>query len=82
MPVFFAFLAALPAFIQSLPYLFQVALKVMTLLEKLIQWGEKQQLNQWLSDVEKTIDQLESAKTPQEKRAAARSISELIRKLG
>lgn len=77
-----AFLAALPAFIQSLPYLFQVALKVMNLLEKFILWTEKREFNAWLSECEKVIDTLDSAKTPEEKRSAARGMVDLIRKLG
>lgn len=82
MPAFLALLAALPAFIQALPYIFQVMLKVMTLLEKFILWAEKREFNGWLDDVEKTIDKLDGAQTPEQKREAARSMVELIRKLG
>lgn len=77
-----AFLAALPAFIQALPYIFQVAVKVMTLVEKFVLWAEKREFNQWLTECEKTIDQLENAKTPEQKREAARSMVDLIRTLG
>ena len=82
MPVFLAFLGAIPAFIQSLPYLFQVALKVMTLVEKMIEWSMRQDFNNWLNDVEVTIDKLDAAKTPEQKREAAKSIVDLVRKLG
>jgi hypothetical protein len=81
MPAFLALLAALPAFIQSLPYLFQVALKLMVLVEKFITWAERREFNQWLSDCEKTLDQLSSAKTPEEKQDAAKATIDLIRKL-
>jgi len=76
-----AFLAALPAFIQALPYIFQVALKMMTLLEKFILWSEKREFNNWLSECERTIDKLDQAQTPEQKREAARSMVDLIRKL-
>lgn len=82
MTAFVAFLSAIPAFIQSLPYLFQVALKVMTLVEKFISWSQKREFNQFLTDCEATIDKLESAKTPEEKRNAARDLVGIIRKLG
>jgi hypothetical protein len=81
MIAFVAFLQALPAFIQSLPYLFRVALKVMNLLEKLILWTEKREFNAWLSECEKVIDQLDTAKTPEERRSAARGMVDIIRKL-
>lgn len=76
-----AFLTALPAFLASLPYLFQLLVKVMTLVERLIAWSQQNKLNDWLNDVEKTIDQLEQAKTPEQKRSAAKGMVDLIRTL-
>jgi hypothetical protein len=82
MAAFLALLTALPAFIQALPYIFQVTLKIMTLFEKLIDWTQRRDFNNWLSECEKTIDKLDQAQTAEEKRAAARGIVDLIRKLG
>lgn len=81
MPAFLGLLAAIPALIQSLPYLFQVALKIINLLEKLIAWTQKREFNNWLSECEATIDKLDQAKTPEERRSAAKSLVDLIRKL-
>lgn len=82
MEAFLALLAALPAFIQALPYMFQVALKVILVIEKFMNWAAKNNFNQWLNEVEVTIDKLQNAKTSEEKAAAAHSIGDLIRKLG
>jgi hypothetical protein len=81
MAAFLAVLAALPAFIQALPYIFQVTLKIMTLTEKFIQWSQKQEFNKFLSDCEATIDKLSAAKTPEEKQDAAKSMVDLLRTL-
>lgn len=81
MASFLAFLQALPAFIASLPYLFQVLLKVMNLIEKFVLWADQKGLNLWLEDLEGTIDQLDKAKTPEEKRTAAKDLASIIRKL-
>jgi hypothetical protein len=70
-----AFLAAIPAFLKALPELIRVLLKFMLFVEKI-------GTSKWLADCEATIDQLDSAKTPEQKREAARSMVDLIRKLG
>ncbi len=81
MASFLAFLQALPAFIASLPYLFQVLLKLISLLEKFVLWAEQKGLNAWLSDLEGTIDKIDQAKTPEEKRSAAKDLALILRKL-
>lgn len=77
-----ALLAALPAFLASLPYLLQVMLKLMNLVEAFVGWAQEKELHVWLSDVEGHIDLLRKAKTPDEKDKAASGIADLIRKLG
>jgi predicted nucleic acid-binding protein len=76
-----AFLAALPAFIQALPYFLQLAVKIMALVERLIAWADKNNLNGWLENVETHIDALEKANTPEEKSAAARGLGSVLRGL-
>jgi hypothetical protein len=81
MVAFIAVLQALPQFIASLPYLFQIILKAMTLFERFITWTKTNQIERWINDLEHTIDKLEGAETPEQKRDAARSMVDLIRKL-
>jgi hypothetical protein len=76
-----AFLAALPAFIAALPYIFQLLVKIMALMERFSVWAKEQKFEAWLNEIEDTIDKLEKAKTPEEKRSAARDIVGIIRKL-
>jgi biopolymer transport protein ExbB/TolQ len=76
-----AFLAALPSFIAALPYIFQVLVKIMALIERFSAWAKEQNFEAWLNDIEDTIDRLEKAKTPTEKREAARSVVDIIRRL-
>jgi len=77
-----AFLAAIPAFIAALPALIQLGVQVMTLAVKFIDWAQKNELHKWLKDVENSMDDLKDAKTPEQKISAARSITDLISKLG
>jgi hypothetical protein len=76
-----AFLRALPALITALPILIEQFIRLMALLERFAQWASKNNLNAFLSEVEGAVDQLEKARTPDEKLNAARSIGSLIRKL-
>ena len=77
-----AFFTALPAFIKSLPFLFQLLLKLMGICESFVAWAKENKLNQWLDDLERTIDDLEKADSPEKKRAAARGLVGIIRQLG
>ncbi len=76
-----AFLAALPAFIAALPAMMQLMVKFMTIMEKLVLWAEKNNIEKWLEEVEGAIDALEVANTPEQKLAAARNISGIMRGL-
>lgn len=64
MTAFLSFLALIP--------------KVIDLVVRLAEQAEKNNLEKWLSDVDASIKQLESAKTSQEKRDAAVFISRVI----
>lgn len=77
-----AFIAALPTFIASLPALFQLAVKFMTLTEKVLAWANRNDLHNWFNEVEGAIDGLDNAKTSEDKRKAASHLSGIIRKLG
>lgn len=81
MVAFLALLQALPAFIQSLPYLFQLMLKLMGVIDSFVAWSKQNNLNAWIDDLEKTIDDLNKADTPEKKRGAARGMVDIIRKL-
>lgn len=82
MAVFLALVQALPAFFQSLPYLCQIALKMITVMEKLVEYSKKRDLLKMFDDIEGGIDKLDGAKTPDEKKAAARDMVNIIGKLG
>lgn len=66
-----ALFSALPAFIQLLS---QIGL----VIEKIVKTSQTHQLNQWLTNLENTIDQLEAAKDAQEKLDAAQKIVDTI----
>lgn len=73
-----AFLAALPAFISSLPTLFTLLLQAMGLIQKVVAAAEKNNLKNWMTDVETHVDALTSAKTKEEKIAASKGLAHLI----
>jgi hypothetical protein len=75
-------LAALPAFLLALPRLCEVLLRLISICERLISWSKEKALLQWIDDLEATLDKLDKAQTPEEKRTAARGMVDLIRKLG
>lgn len=60
------------AFLQALP-------RLLWLMERIGQWVIDRNLNSWLDQVEQTIDSLEKAQTPEEKRKVARDLVGLIR---
>lgn len=76
------FFAALPAFIQAIPYLLQIAVKMMNVTQQFVSWAQKNELDKWFDNVEVKIDQLDKAKTPDEKRTAAKDLSDIMRSLG
>ena len=77
-----AFLAALPAFIVALPYIFQLATQIMGLVTRFVAWAKSIDAKKWISELEDTMDLLEKAKTPDEKRDAARRAGDILRSLG
>jgi hypothetical protein len=81
MASFFAILQALPAFIQSLPYLFQLLLKIMGIMESFTAWAKQNKLDDWLDDLEVSIDKLAKAETPKDKISVGRDFIDIIRRL-
>lgn len=74
-PGILAFFQALPAFLQLISQLGNV-------MDKLLKAAEKNSLNQWLDNLEKEINGLEKAKSPEEKLAAATALGRIIRGIG
>ena len=62
------------AFLISLP-------KVLTIMDRVGRLILDHDLNKWLDDLERTIDTLEQAKTPDEKLNAAKKLALSIRSL-
>lgn len=77
-----AFLAALPEFITALPYIFQLAVQLMGIVESFVAWAKENNAKQWISELEDTMDLLRKAKTPDEKKAAAGRLGDILRSLG
>lgn len=69
------------SFLQSLPYLFQIILKFMIVVEKFVTWAKDKNLSGWIDELEGTIDELTQADTPEKKRNSAGKIGDLIRRL-
>lgn len=81
MATLFALIQALPAFIQSLPYLFQIMLKIMVVTEKFAAWAKEMNLSGWLDDLEGTMDDLIKAETPKDKIGVGRDLIDIIRRI-
>lgn len=79
---------ALLAFFQLLPKILTMAPEVIALVNRLLDSFNKlhetignQNLSAWVSDLEKTTDNLKNATTTEQKIAAAKSYADLIRRL-
>lgn len=70
-----AWLSAVLGFFEALP-------KIIGLCERLVGVMKDKQVQAWMSDLENTIDKTEKAKTIEEKRDAAKSIVNIIRRIG
>lgn len=77
-----AFLAALPSFVAALPFMLQLAVQVMGLVESFVTWAKENNAKQWISELEDTMNLLRKAKTPDDKKAAAGKIGDIFRSLG
>lgn len=55
--------------------------RLMSLIERFVKWSRDANNAAWLDELEKTMDQLEKAETPEQKRAAARALLHSIRTL-
>jgi len=65
-------MSSLLAFLGAIP-------RIWAAIEKLAKVWEEKKLNDYLNEVDKTLDGLEKAKTTEERITAARSIIKLIR---
>lgn len=72
---------SLLALIQALPEFLKLLNRLGDVVERFSAWAKENNLNAWIDDLEATIDQLEKAKTPDEKLDAAHSLVGAIRKL-
>jgi len=66
--------AGIAALLQALP-------KIMDMIGRLVEFAKEGRLNAWINDLDDTIVKLETAATPEDKRAAARSLVNLVRGL-
>jgi hypothetical protein len=76
-----AIFAALPAFLQSLPYLAKIVLQFMTAAISLVAWARQKENQSWLIELESTINAVIKSKTAEEKLESARRLSVLVSRL-
>ena len=60
---------------------FQVLPKIISLMERLGRVIEEKKINDWLDNLEKAVDLVESAKTPEDRKNAAQALARSIRGL-
>jgi hypothetical protein len=75
-------IAGIVAFFNALPALLELINRLGLVLERLTRQAEQNNLNAWITKLEVTIDQLESAKTTEEKLSAAKGLVDVIHGLG
>lgn len=74
-------MTGLLAILQALPEMFKLLNYLGTVVDRFMKWSHDNNLEKWISDLEASVDQLEKAKTPEEKLGAAHSIVSNIRNL-
>lgn len=62
-----AFLAAIP--------------KIIDLISRVGEMWQKSKADEWLNNLEKSIDMVEAAKTPEEKKDASKALAHVIRNI-
>jgi len=67
-------MGAISGFLTALP-------KILDLVSRLIAFVQRKEFQDWISDLESTINKIEQAKTVEEKQDAARSLVRVIRTL-
>jgi hypothetical protein len=70
------------AFFSSLPAIIELLGRIGILFQKLLEASQKNNINDWIDNVEKGIDDLSNAKTDNEKYDAAKKLLDSIRNLG
>jgi hypothetical protein len=81
MESFLAFLNLLPKIISTAPDVFSLVNRLLDLASTIKKEIGQEQLNKWMEETEKTIDQLKKSETPEQKRAVAANLVNLIRRL-
>lgn len=71
--------ALIVAIVEALPALMQAVPRILSLIERYLNWTNSKDLNQWLDELEAGVNKLESAETPQDKIDAARTLLDAIR---
>lgn len=66
---------------ENITLVIKFASQLMTLFDKAGTVIKEKKLEAWVTDMQSTIDTLEKAETPEQKRAVARNIVDLIRRL-
>lgn len=67
---------------NTLPALVALLSRLGDVLGRFQKWADQNKLNAWIDQLEKNIDQLEGAKTPEDKLNAAKGLADSIRNLG
>ncbi len=75
-------MAGITALFTALPALIALLSRLGLLIERLIAYTHQNNLNAWITDLEKTIDDLEKSKTAEEKLNVAKKLADLIRGIG
>jgi hypothetical protein len=76
-----AFLAVLPSFLATLPKILELLTQSMMLLQRFATYAQDRNLDVWFSEVENAIDQLEKAKSSEDKKLVARNLVNLVGRL-
>jgi len=64
---------------EGLIAFFQILPKLFTVMSQLGHWIKQKQVQSWLDNLEKSFEQVENAKTPEEKQNAAQALVRAIR---
>ncbi len=75
-------MAGITALFTALPALIALLSRLGLLLERFIAYTHQNNLNAWITDLEKTVDDLEKSKTAEEKLNVAKKLADLIRGIG
>lgn len=75
-------LAGVIAFFTALPAIVELISRIGTLLGRLVAYSNQNDLNKWIAHLEDATDQLEKAKSDEEKFNAGKNFVSIIRGMG